>query len=335
MRVALLLFVAALGLVFLYLGWLRVNAGDARFAYVTGAAGALLVLTGVAALVLRPSAVEGVSLIFLVVTILLSAACFLWAYVLWRRHENGTQSSDMHRVNLAIALGGGAAIALLLAWVQVFIGVVGDKQRELDEQAQQEVGDRQRILTLREDFRFRISLQSDLTGFTPPKDPQNNGKLLDLSGLGLAGKVLRSANLQEAELHGANMAESDLTGAQLSGARMDRLEGERRTNLRAATLRGAVAHGADFREANITTADLSGMYVHETNFEGALLDYADLRNLKCGEDTNRWHVCTDAELQAMHLPSAAGRPPTACWPGDRPVGPRQYCGADARNVRGD
>lgn len=317
---------AIVGLVLLVLSWF-VLASYTRVGWGLGLIGLLLFCLGVLTLAFRPSSVVVFSVPVLVVTLVLAVAAGVASWMLWQNHSNGSAASNANRANLAIALGGGAAVALALAAVQLFVGVVADRQQD----ALRDESDRQRILALREDFKFRISLTQDLTGFTPPLDPdqKKKGASISLSDVGLRRKILAGANFDGVDLRGADLAETDPSGATLNRTQLTK-SAKSRTDLRAATLDGAVIRHSKLRGVNLTTADLRNSYLHDSDFSDALVGYVDLRETRCGENTDEWHACTPDELEAMGFPTFSERPATACWPGDRPDGARRWCGADAR-----
>jgi uncharacterized protein YjbI with pentapeptide repeats len=320
------------GLGSLIFGW-RFHRTEPTVAFLGGALGMLIATTGVYAALLAPTRVQAFAGPTLVITLVSATAALATSIMLWRHHSRSPQPHDVNRTNLAIALGGGAAVALLLTWVQLFFTSLAGEQQEAQQLTQREASDRERELTLYADFRFRIALIRDLTGFSPPVDPRSrNGEPLDMSDMGLRGKTLEMANLDGVKLDGADLAMTDLSGALMSGTSM-RESDRGRVNLRATTLRGAVLHRAQLQNANLTEADLQGAYVHETDFQGASLDYADLRDLRCGADTNHPHDCSEDDLLELGLPGYSERPATACWPSDQPVGERRDCGGYARLVR--
>lgn len=323
---------AGIGGLLLVHGWRR-HRIEPTFAFLEGVFGILIAATAIYAALVSPTQSQAFTAPTLLITLLAATMAIAASLALWRRHSHLDRPHDINRSNLAIALGGGAAVAILLAWVQLFLTSLSTQQQETQEAAQREASDRERTLTLYEDFRFRISLARDLTGFSPPVDPRSSDdRPLDMSDMGLRGKTLQLANLEDVNLSGADLTMADLSGSLMSRARLQ----EGRTgpaNLRAATFRGAILHGTQLQAANLTEADLGQAYVHGASFRGAKLDWADLRGLRCGEDTDQPRECSEDDLLALGLPSYADRPPTACWPTDEAVGQRQDCGKYARLIR--
>jgi len=109
---------------------------------------------------------------------------------------------------------------------------------------------------------------------------ENPNAELDLSGVDLSGRDLRSARLMGADLRGANLSGCDLRQARLTNAK-----------LTGADLRNADARGATFHHANLTGADLRGlqldpfgeetlvMCISPTTFQGARWDRQRLEHI--------------------------------------------------------
>lgn len=327
MRTVIVAAVILLGLVGVVLGW-QLRAKEASFAFATGVGGTLLICTGMYILISTPTQLQAYTYPMLIVTSIAGIVAMGWALRLWRQHNHAATASSTNRTNLSIALGGGAAVALLTAWLQLFVAFVAEGQQNRDKVTSEQ----QRERTLREDFRFRIAITEDLTGFSPPKDPGSDTEILDLSELGLRGKELPGSNLENVHLHGSDLVEANLFGSRMRGARLDMRTGAPRTDLRAATLRGADLRNARLEGANLTEADLRGAFVHGAKFSGARLEWADLRQLFCGQDTNEPKVCTEAELVGLGLPAVAERPRSACWPPMDPADEERQCGKQARNI---
>jgi uncharacterized protein YjbI with pentapeptide repeats len=318
---------ALLGIAVASLGW-RHRHDQPSAAYISGAVGMFCICSGMYMLLSTPTLLQAYTYPFLVLTIVAGVVAMLGAFWLWGRHNAGLSAASTNRANLAIALGGGAAVALLTAWLQLFVTFVAEDQQKRDKvtsAAQQE-------LSLREDFRFRIAITRDLTGFSPPRDPGDASQILDLSGLGLRGKELAGSNLETVRLHGSDLVEANLSGSRMRGAKLGQLPDGPRTDLRAATLRGADLRGASLSGANLTEADLRGAFVHGADFTAVRMEWADLRGVFCAEDTNERRVCTEDELIGMGLPPAAQRPASACWPPMDPVDEDRICGKQARRV---
>ena len=246
---------------------------------------------------------------------------------LWRKHNESHAPSDVHQVNLAIALGSGAAVAVMIAILQVIVTAVADIQRVRAERK----SDERRIAAQREDFRFRMALTRDLTGFSPPQDPEGAGRI-DMSGYKLRGKVLALADLDKAKLSAADLTAADLEGATMTGAILNQ-SGDSRTQLRATTLRKADLRRAKLLGANLTEADLRGAHLFAAEFGDNKLDWADLRDVDCGQKSADPRPCSAADLEAIGLPSFDKRPPTACWPTDKATGARAECGKYARILK--
>ncbi|MFD4643718.1 pentapeptide repeat-containing protein [Lentzea sp. NPDC058436] len=87
----------------------------------------------------------------------------------------------------------------------------------------------------------------------------------DLGKQGLAGAVIRRANLAGARLFGTCLDDSVLDASDLRGADL------RGVSLREASLRGACLEGADLRAADLTNADLRGADMRALNLDKAVL----------------------------------------------------------------
>jgi uncharacterized protein YjbI with pentapeptide repeats len=107
----------------------------------------------------------------------------------------------------------------------------------------------------------------------------------DLSGADLSGADLSEAKLIQADLSGARLIEANLIGADLTGANLIGADLKAKlfravlfqADLTGANLSGADLTGANLTEADLTEADLSGADLLQTKFEGANLQWANLR----------------------------------------------------------
>ena len=147
----------------------------------------------------------------------------LGAFLLFRwGAEDGTRREAWR--NLGASLITGVAVTLAVFGLQLF----------LSDRAEQE------------DFRFRVALSGNLSGF----DPGRHG----MDSMHLAGKVLNGAKFAGISLKGAVLQDSSLIGTNLKGAR---LEG---ANLIGATLTDAVLTGA-----HLDGADLRGTHFNRAS----------------------------------------------------------------------
>lgn len=276
--------------------------------------GMVLAVLGVAlVLIERLPSVQALALGMFAVTAVLGIAGTAYAVYLWLRHARPPTSE--HQLNLSVALGTGASLALLLAGLQLLFVLQSERQRVEND---------------RESIRLAVAMAPDLTGFRLPRDPGDRRRDLPLSDYWFRGKKMSNAFLERADVRGADFAFADLSGANLHEARLDEPDGGGRTNFRGATLRSADLRGARLAGANLTEADLRKAQVDGADFSGALLDWADLRDLDCGPDGNHPRPCGRQDLRRLGLPELGTAPPTACLLTQEPEGRREECGAFAR-----
>lgn len=134
---------------------------------------------------------------------------------------------------------------------------------------------------------------TDLAGYDLRGDDL---QFANLSGIDLQGADLRGADLEYADLAGANLQGADLQGAALPYA-----------DLAGASLQGADLSGAGLQFADLTGATLTGLSSsHETNFDGASLNHADLLNAVCGSPN--YILASGANTNALSVPAACQPP---------------------------
>lgn len=164
----------------------------------------------------------------------------LGAFLLFRwGAEDGTRREAWR--NLGASLITGVAVTLAVFGLQLF----------LNDRAEQE------------DFRFRVALSGDLSGFDPGRHAMDS--------MHLAGKTLDGAKFAGQSLRGAVLQGSSLVG----------------TNLKGAHLEGANLIGADLTDAVLTDAHLDGADLRGTHFVRASI--ASVASWK-GAKVN-WHTC--------------------------------------------
>ncbi len=112
----------------------------------------------------------------------------------------------------------------------------------------------------------------------------------DLAGANLRGAYLQYADLANASLVGADLREADLQYADLSGA----------------SLGGADFAGASLEYANLGAAVLTGTSGDPTDFDGATLAQAYLKNAVCGSPN--YIVASGANTNAVYVPTACSPP---------------------------
>lgn len=276
--------------------------------------GTALVLYAVSE-IFDPQRIRGIlapTLLFVAaVTSLIVMVLAITAVRLWRLHTvRPPQAPDESRANLAIAVGGGAVVTLLILLVQTVVQVI-DYQQNLANQ--------------RETIRLALASQSDLSGLAAPLDPAD-GEILDMSGYWLRGKKLTWASLNEVEFRGANFVFSDLSGAMLRGTDLSADTDGQRTDLRAASLYWSDLTNATVGNASFVDADLRRAYLCGVDLSQADLTRADLREANLDVDPQTGEPCVGGPAS---LPPRDAFP-SVCWPDE--VDAHSGCGGEARWV---
>jgi hypothetical protein len=170
--------------------------------------------------------------------------------------------------NLAVSLMTGGSVALVLFALE---SAQEDRAKRLQAQ---ELAAQQRA-----DFQLAIAVASDLSGFTPPRKPEDGkplGGAYSMAGAVLNGKKLANATLSDVDLERASLEFTHLGGGRLLSADLEnaRMRGAflRYADLRCACLAGAVLDDADLSNADLRGVDLRGASLLRADLRGALAD---------------------------------------------------------------
>ncbi len=153
--------------------------------------------------------------------------------------EDGTRREAWR--NLGASLITGVAVTLAVFGLQLFLN---DRAEE-------------------EDFKFRVALTGNLSGFDPGRHAMDS--------MHLAGKVLNGAKFAGQSLRGAVLQGSSLVGTNLKGAHLE---------------------GANLIGANLTDAVLTGAHLDGADLRGTHFDRASVASVASWEGAKvNWHTC--------------------------------------------
>ena len=146
-----------------------------------------------------------------------------------------------------------------------------------------------------------LNKSKDLTGANLSGVDLRNADLsdADLSGVDLSGADLSDADLSVANLSNADLSEADLSNANFRGANLSGVD------LGNANLSNANLSGADLSEADLSDADLRGANLRDANLRGALLQITQAIGtdftgaILTGACIKDWHVNPNTKLDGV------------------------------------